>query len=760
MDDLTREFLLESQEGLDRMERALTDLESHPGDAELLAEIFRSVHTIKGTTGFLGFGRLEALSHAGENLLGLLRDGKLAANPEIISGLLSLMDVLRGVLRSIETTGAEGESQQQDAAMIQRLETLQRGGASVAVEEPVLVQAAVAVPAHSARSHKPRPPRKRTPQIANQGSPPPIHSEEAGPHAEAERPPRDTAPSAPAVPAEQQLPPAAEPQTPAATSTADSTLRVDVELLNRMMNLVGELVLTRNQILQTTSADPGFALLGRRLDMVTADLRESVMKARMQPVSHVFSRFPRLVRDLALGLDKKVRLEMEGQETELDKSLLEAIRDPLTHSIRNAIDHGIETPAVRVAQGKSAEGLVRLRAYHEGSHVIVEVHDDGAGMSIEKIRRKAVERQLVPAQRAEQMNEREILQLIFLPGFSTAEAVTSVSGRGVGMDVVRTNVEKIGGKVDVESRTGQGSILRLRIPLTLAIIPALIVRSRGQNFAVPQTALTELVHLSAGESDARIERIENAALYRLRGRLLPLVFLDRLLQQSPRENGTPCDIAILNADGRRFGLVVDGLADPEEIVVKPLAAVLREIGFYAGATILGNGEMALILNPGSIAQNANVGLSSEREETQSDEKGAGRQNFLLVEAGNRRAALPLETVVRIERIPRSRIERAGSRPVLRFEGALLPLDDAAADFIDSGSDPDAQTTVVVCRDGRRHVGMTVSQVLDVTGGSQLQEAGSGLAADGITLLHEKVTGIVSLSSIPPLENVLDGDSKD
>ena len=758
MDDLTREFLLESQEGLDRMERALTDLESHPGDTELLAEIFRAVHTIKGTTGFLGFGRLEALSHAGENLLGLLRDGKLAANPEIVSGLLSLMDVLRGVLRSIETTGAEGESQQQDAAMIQRLEALQRGGAAVAVEEPILVQAAVAPPAHPTRSHKSRPPRRRTPQVANQGSPPSLHSGEAGPHAEAEQPPRNTAPSAPAAPAELHLSPAAEPQTPSASSTADSTLRVDVELLNRMMNLVGELVLTRNQILQTTSADPGFALLGRRLDMVTADLRESVMKARMQPVSHVFSRFPRLVRDLALGLDKKVRLEMEGQETELDKSLLEAIRDPLTHSIRNAIDHGIETPAVRIAQGKSAEGLVRLRACHEGSHVIVEVHDDGAGMSIEKIRRKAVERQLVPAQRAEQMNEREILQLIFLPGFSTAEAVTSVSGRGVGMDVVRTNVEKIGGKVDVESRTGQGSILRLRIPLTLAIIPALIVRSRGQNFAVPQTALTELVHLSAGESDSRIERLENAALYRLRGRLLPLVFLDRLLQQSPRENGTPCDIAILNADGRRFGLVVDGLADPEEIVVKPLAAVLREIGFYGGATILGNGEMALILNPSSIAQNANVGLSAEREETQNDEKG--RQNFLLVEAGNRRAALPLETVVRIERIPRSRIERAGSRPVLRFEGALLPLDDAAADFIDSGSDPDAQTTVVVCRDGRRHVGMTVSQVLDVTGGSQLEEAGSGLAADGIVLLHEKVTGIVSLSSIPPLENVLDGDSMD
>lgn len=769
MDDLTREFLLESQEGLDRMERCLTDLETRPGDTELLAEIFRSVHTIKGTTGFLGFSRLEALSHAGENLLGLLRDGKLVASPGIISGLLALMDMLRGILHSIETTGAEGESQENDGAMIERLDRLQRGEASLAVAEPALAEVAVAAPAPSVMPRKPRVPRRR----GHQGAPPPDEPGEAGPPREVEEPRQEAEPepqprSVSAVPAsstptrptsESPGSSPAEAQAATPSGTADSTLRVDVELLNRMMNLVGELVLTRNQILQTTSADPGFALLGRRLDMVTADLRESVMKARMQPVSHVFSRFPRLVRDLALGLDKKVRLDMEGQETELDKSLLEAIRDPLTHSIRNAIDHGIETPEERVAAGKSAEGVVRLRAYHEGSHVIVEVHDDGAGIRIEKVRQKAVDRQLVTAQRAEQMNEREILQLIFLPGFSTAAAVTSVSGRGVGMDVVRTNVEKIGGKVEIDSRAGHGTVLRLRIPLTLAIIPALIVRSRGQNFAVPQSSLTELVHLSAGETDSRIEWLENSALYRLRGHLLPLVFLDRLLQQPQRERSTPCDIAILNADGRRFGLVVDGLADPEEIVVKPLAAVLREIGFYAGATILGNGEMALILNPGAIAQNANIGLSSDTDETLADDQHAGRQDFLLVEAGHRRAALPLETVVRIERIPRSRIERAGSRPVLRFEGALLPLDDAAADFIDSGDDPEAQTTVVVCRDGERHVGMTVSQVLDVTGGSQLAEAGSGLGAEGITLLHEKVTGIVSLDSIPSLDNVVEREAE-
>jgi two-component system chemotaxis sensor kinase CheA len=761
VDDLTREFLLESREGLDRMERCLTDLETRPGDTELLAEIFRAVHTIKGTTGFLGFSRLEALSHAGENLLGLLREGELAASPDIVSGLLALMDILRGVLQSIDTTGAEGESLQADSAMIARLEELQRGDASVATE-PVLA-AVEATPTHAGKPRKPRGTGQhisRRTHGNHQGTPPPAEPGEEGPPKEAEAAPRDAEPLPRPAPAAVPSPSArpatqAQPEAPAAATpgAADSTLRVDVELLNRMMNLVGELVLTRNQILQATSADANFALLGRRLDMVTADLRESVMKARMQPVSHLFSRFPRLVRDLALALDKRVHLEMEGQETELDKSLLEAIRDPLTHSIRNAIDHGIEMPDVRVAQGKPAEGLVRLRACHEGSHVIVEVHDDGAGMSIERIRQKAVERQLVSPQRAEQMNEREILQLIFLPGFSTAAAVTSVSGRGVGMDVVRTNVEKIGGKVEVDSHAGKGTILRLRIPLTLAIIPALIVHSRGQNFAVPQASLTELVHMSAGETDNRIEWLENAALYRLRGRLLPLVFLDRLLQQPPRERTAPCDIAILNADGRRFGLVVDGLADPEEIVVKPLAAVLREIGYYAGATILGNGEMALILNPGSIAQNANVSLSSEADDGLGDENRTGHHDFLLVETGNRRAALPLETVVRIERIPRSRIERAGSRPVLRFDGQLLPLDDAASELIDAGDDPEAQTTVVVCRDGDRHVGMTVSQVLDVTGGKQLEQAGTGGVAGGITLLHDRVTGIVSLSGIPSLECV-------
>jgi two-component system chemotaxis sensor kinase CheA len=317
------------------------------------------------------------------------------------------------------------------------------------------------------------------------------------------------------------------------TSAAESTLRVDVTLLNRMMNLVGELVLTRNQVLQATSADPKMTLLSRRLDMVTADLRESVMKARMQPVSNVFSKMPRIVRDLAQSLHRRVRLQMEGQETELDKSLLEAIKDPLTHAVRNSLDHGIEPPDVREAAGKDPEGTLRLRAMQEGSHVIIEVSDDGAGIAVDKVGAKAIERGLISADRAALQPERELLQLIFLPGFSTATAVTNVSGRGVGMDVVKTNVEKIGGKVEIDSRVGKGTTLRLRIPLTLAIIPALIVRSVHQSFALPQGALSELVHVTPEHAATTIEWID-APLYRLRGKLLPLVFLDRLLTRKHR----------------------------------------------------------------------------------------------------------------------------------------------------------------------------------------------------------------------------------
>jgi two-component system chemotaxis sensor kinase CheA len=544
-----------------------------------------------------------------------------------------------------------------------------------------------------------------------------------------------------------------------ATGTAaESTLRVDVTLLNRMMNLVGELVLTRNQVLQATAADPNMTMLSRRLDMVTADLRESVMKARMQPVSHIFSKMPRIVRDLSQSLGRRVRLQVEGQETELDKSLLEAIKDPLTHAVRNSLDHGIEPPAERQAAGKEPEGTLKLRASHEGSHVVIEVSDDGAGINVEKVRRKAIERGVISTERAAQLGERELLQLVFLPGLSTAAAVTNVSGRGVGMDVVRTNVEKIGGKVEIDSCTGKGTTLRMRIPLTLAIIPALIVRSMKQSFALPQGALLELVHVPPRQAAAAIEWMEGAPLYRLRGKLLPLVFLDRLLMPAgEHEAAAERDnfIAVLDADGRRFGLVMDGLADPEEIVVKPLSAVLKDIGLFSGATVLGNADLALILDPGAIAMKAGVTMSGEEEAAHAahdgeDGEAAGRLEYLLVEAAGRQAAVPLADVLRIEQLPASRIEYIGCRPVLNFEGQLLLLEDAGGVLAAAGGDPDAQIIVVVCREGSRHVGIAVSQVLDVAAGSDLFEAGTSQRASGVTLLNRRVTGLVDLGGVAPL----------
>ena len=528
-----------------------------------------------------------------------------------------------------------------------------------------------------------------------------------------------------------------------------------------MMNLVGELVLTRNQVLQATAADPNMTMLSRRLDMVTADLRESVMKARMQPVSNIFSKMPRIVRDVSQSLGRRVRLVMEGQETELDKSLLEAIKDPLTHAVRNSLDHGIEPPEEREAAGKDPEGTLKLRAVQEGSHVVIEVLDDGAGIAVEKVRAKAIERGVITPERAAALTERELLQLIFLPGFSTAAKVTNVSGRGVGMDVVRTNVERIGGKVEIDSRAGKGTTLRLRIPLTLAIIPALIVRSLEQSFALPQGALSELVHIPAERAATAIEWIQNAPLYRLRGRLLPLVFLDGLLMPG-RECKLATDrdnfIAVLDAEGRRFGLVVDGLADPEEIVVKPLSTVLKDIGFYSGATVLGNADLALILDPGTIATKAGVALSAEEEAAHAveEDKDASRIEYLLVEAGGHQAAVPLADVLRIEQLPLSRIEYIGYRPVLNFEGQLLPVEDsagilaAAAGNTAAQSEDEAQIIVVVCREGNRHVGIAVSHVLDVAAGGDLFEAGTGEQTGGVTLLKDRVTGVVNLGGVSAL----------
>jgi len=698
VDDLTKEFIAESQEGLDRMERCLTELETRPGDSDLVGEIFRSVHTIKGTTGFLGFDRLEKLAHAGEHLLGSLRDGKLAVTSGLINGLLRLLDGLRAILTLIEDTGSEGlRSGDEDGALIAELAAL-NGAAALAVAGSASNASVMAIQQTVA-------------------SPAPVVMGPAG-------------------------------------GLSDKTLRIDVEVLNRMMNLVGELVLTRNQMLQSGVEATNFPELARRLDSVTADLRETVMQARMQPVGNLFGKFPRMVRDLAQTCGRNVRIEFSGQETGLDKSLLEAIKDPLTHAVRNAVDHGIESPAVRVMAGKPAEGCVRLRAFHQSGSVVIEVADDGAGIGIERVLAKAVERGLVTAEQAAGMSEREALQLIFLPGFSTAAAVTTVSGRGVGMDVVRANVEKVGGSVEVESKVGVGTTLRLRVPLTLAIVPALVVRSGGQSFALPQSALVELVYVPKRDEEKAVERMGTAELYRLRERLLPVVWLDRLLglETGDAEEAHGFYMAVLEAEGCRYGLVVDDLLAPEEIVVKPLSAGLREIGLFSGATVLGSGMLALILDVGATAARAGVKPVEDEPEVEAlGEKIEESEISLLVfeDRARERTALPLDVVERIESVPLEQIEYAGGRALLQYRGELLPLSDDGDVLaeLEQEHGEDISVTVLICgtkgAEGVQRRGMIVRRVLDVSGGTLIdKDAEEGemelaLVKEKLTMIHRE-----------------------
>ena len=700
MDDLTKEFIAESQEGLDRMERCLTELETRPGDsAQLVGEIFRSVHTIKGTTGFLGFERLEKLAHAGEHLLGSLREGKLTVTSDLISGLLRLMDGLRSILALIEATGSEGTRVgDEDSGLIAELAELNVEGTVVAVATG----------------------------------------------------------SAPVAAAQQT---AVVPVAMAAgvAALSDKTLRIDVEVLNRMMNLVGELVLTRNQMLQSGVEATNFPELARRLDSVTADLRETVMQARMQPVGNLFGKFPRMVRDLAQTCGREVRIEFSGQETGLDKSLLEAIKDPLTHAVRNAVDHGIEPPNVRVMAGKPSEGCLKLRAFHQSGSVVIELADDGAGIAIERVLAKAIERGLVTQEQAADMTEREALQLIFLPGFSTAAAVTTVSGRGVGMDVVRANVEKVGGSVELESKVGVGTTLRLRVPLTLAIVPALVVRSGGQSFALPQSALVELVYVPKRDEAKAVERMGAAELYRLRERLLPVVWLDRLLGLETRsgEDRHGFYMAVLEAEGCRYGLVVDDLLAPEEIVVKPLSAVLKEIGLFSGATVLGSGMLALILDIGATAARAGVKpveeVTEEVEVLDGNTEGA-EVSLLVFEARAReRTALPLDAVERIESVPLTQIEYAGGRPLLQYRGELLPLRDDGRVLMEleeiQERGGEASVTVLICgvsgKGEMQRTGMVVRRVLDVSGGTLIdKDAVTGemelaLVKEKLTMVHRE-----------------------
>jgi two-component system, chemotaxis family, sensor kinase CheA len=782
MDEVVTEFLIESYENLNQLDHDLVELEKDPRSADLLASVFRTFHTIKGVSGFLNFARLERVAHAAEDMLSRLRDGALTLNAEITSALLASVDAVRHMLSSVESAGNDGDADYSD--LIERLHELTsreqstvrpESGAPLQVAPEPHNEAGAADPSQAADSAaKPNRKKKKepaAPEVITQTEPPaPVApvitqttSETPNNIIQAQQPipapviaqPVKAAPPAPAKPAREE-------HAETATHTADSVIRVNVNLLDKLMNLVGELVLVRNQILQFSNDQQESAFLGasQRLNLITTELQEGIMKTRMQPIGNIWNKFPRIVRDLALACNKQVRIDMEGEETELDKTLIEAIRDPLTHIVRNAIDHGVESPADRVAAGKSAEGRLFLRALHESGQVIIEVGDDGAGIDLDRVRNKALERGLITADQAAKMGDAESLKLIFLPGFSTVDKVTNISGRGVGMDVVRTNIEKIGGTVDIHNRLGQGTTLRIKIPLTLAIIPALIVTCAGDRYAIPQISLIELVHVDGSDKDRRIEAVHGAPVYRLRGNLLPLVYLHEVLKLPDSERpaeGEAAHIVVLQIADQLCGLVVDEVNDTEEIVVKPLGKHLKGMSAFAGATIMGDGRVALILDVLGIAQLATVAVES-REGSRADEQRAvahaahNRQALLLCRAGSaERIAVPLALVSRLEEFERKQIEQAAGCNVVRYRDRILPLVELSS-LIEAGpsraDENNDRVEVVVFDDGLHQVGVLVDQIVDIVEEEAVAtQLSSRPGLLGSALIAQKTTDFLDLRAV-------------
>lgn len=682
MEKLVREFLTESTEAMDRFDVLLMAMEKDGAGPEELDDIFRIAHTLKGGCGYLAFPKLEALTHAGENLLSRLRDGKLPADAAAIACLFRMGDAVRAMLRDISSKGSEGDT---DASgLVQEMEALRPGGGGA----------------------KP-----------------------AAPAPEGDWSIPDPTPTSRAASAE-------------VSAQADQTIRVEVGLLDKLMNMVGELVLVRNQVLQQ-AAEGGGPLLpasAQQLDQLTSGLQEGVMRTRMQPIRNVWGRFPRLVRDVSRGCGKDVRMEMEGGDTGLDKTVLEAIKDPLTHVLRNAIDHGIETPAARAAAGKPEQGVIKLKAYQKGGKVHIEISDDGAGIDVAKVACKAMDKGLLSAERIAAMSDWELAQLVFLPGFSTAEAVTHLSGRGVGMDVVKNHVEKIGGTVDLASLPGEGLTVRIKIPLTLAIIPALIVMAAGQRFAIPQANVLEVVRIKGGSEGKGLEWAQDHPVYRLRGELLPLLRLEAAFkgEAARAADRVPAGedfVAVVQADHAHFGILLGSVRDTQEIVVKPLGKHVKAKALFSGATIMGDGKVALILDVPGLAQAAGLTREADRgartgtaHEAPRSLSAAGGGLLLAETADGSLFGFPLSEVLRIEEVSADDLEILGGRRAWRHAGRLVPI---------------LRLEELLGREGKRPDGRALKVILFARGGAE-----SGIAVERILDIAEGVRSLPAVSARP------------
>jgi two-component system chemotaxis sensor kinase CheA len=776
MDDVLSEFITETTESLDVIDVELVRFEQEPNNADILGNIFRLVHTIKGTCGFLGLTRLEALAHAAETLMGQYRDGS-PVTPDGVSLILESIDRIKELVTELGSTQVEPEGSDNDLiSLLEKMATGEVEAAPVVEEE----EEAQPEPDHA-------PGRVPLDELER------AFQEAPGPDDEAVG--DDTASETPAeaeVEVVEEEPAAAVAAAPDADagktaaaapkeSTVKQSIRVNVDTLEHLMTMVSELVLTRNQLLEMVRAlnDSEFKVPLQRLSNVTAELQEGVMKTRMQPIGNAWQKLPRIIRDLSKELDKKIDLEMVGAETELDRQVLELIKDPLTHMVRNSADHGLEDTAKRGEIGKPESGKVRLAAFHEGGHIIIEVSDDGRGLDAEVIKNKLVENGVATREELDKMSEQQIHKYIFNAGFSTAKVVTNVSGRGVGMDVVRTNIELIGGSVDVKSIWGKGTTFTIKIPLTLAIVSALIVEAGGQRYAIPQLSVVELVRTHSN-ADNRIEMINDTPVLRLRNKLLPLVALSKLLklEDEPKPQSIETEVeavepvqsdeqedqtveteekkakaeslfvVVIQVGNQSFGIVVDSVFDTEEIVVKPMSNRLRDITMFSGNTILGDGSVIMIIDPNGLAQEVSSSVASQHDDEEEKEKADQpitdqTTAMLIFSAGSdEQKAVPLSLVTRLEEIDVSAIEKSNGRNLVQYRGSLMPLLPLSDDCV---LKEEGQQPTLVFTDDRHSMGLVVDEIIDIVEDKlNIEIASDSDGLIGSAVIKGKATEIIDI----------------
>ncbi|MFT6510541.1 MAG: two-component system chemotaxis sensor kinase CheA [Parvibaculaceae bacterium] len=767
MDDLLREFLTETNESLDVVDVELVKFEQDPNNEDILGNIFRLVHTIKGTCGFLGLPRLESLAHAAETLMGKYRDGSPVTN-DGVTVILHSIDRLKEILGGLEESECEPEGDDNDLiGQLANLAVEADGGAveatqAVAEPEPeVEPEAAIDVADNTERAVMPgEVTLDELERAFQEAEGPELAVPESMQETLQTSEPQDIEAKADDKPAAGDMAKAdAGGEAPRKESSiANQSIRVNVDTLENLMTMVSELVLTRNQLMEMVRRmdDSEFKVPLQRLSGVTGELQEAVMKTRMQPIGNAWQKLPRIVRDLSKELDKKIDLEMIGADTELDRQVLDLIKDPLTHMVRNSADHGLETTAERIEAGKGDRGRVTLRAYHEGGHIIIEIADDGRGLDAEKIKAKVLSNGLATESELEGMTESQIFRYIFNAGFSTAAAVTSVSGRGVGMDVVRTNIELIGGSVDLRSTTGKGTTFTIKIPLTLAIVSALIVESCKERFAIPQLAVVELVRAKS-DSEHRIEKINDTPVLRLRNRLLPLVFLDELLHS--KRTGDSAEnaeeriraheeafIVVTRVGEQSFGVVVDSVFDTEEIVVKPAATLLRDISMFSGNTILGDGSVIMIMDPNGIAQTISGELSDTieaAEESNSQSADESETSLLVFRAGTPEPkAVPLSLVTRLEEFDVKQLENSNGMSLVQYRGRLMPIM-----HVSEGTPlrSEGRQAVLVFTEDERSVGLAVDEIVDIVTDRldvELTSEASGIL--GSAVIRDQATEILDV----------------